>query len=151
MQLTARVDYALRAAAELAAAAPEARKSDEIARAQAIPARFLEGILADLRRSGVVVSRRGAVGGYRLARPAASITLAEVIRSVRGPLAEVQGIRPEDVAYTGAAAALRDVFVALRASERAVLEGVTLADLAAGRLPPPVADLVRDPDAWLPH
>lgn len=151
MQLTARVDYALRACAELAAAAPEPRKSEEIARAQAIPARFLEGILADLRRSGIVVSRRGAVGGYRLARPAERITLAEVMRSVRGPLAEVQGIRPEEVRYAGAAAALRDVFIALRASERAVLEGVTLAHLVTGELPPAIADLVRDPDAWLPH
>lgn len=147
MHFTARVDYALRAAAELAAA-PGSLKSEEIARAQKLPARFLEGILGDLRRHGLVLSRRGAVGGYSLARPAAEITLADVIRAVGGPLAEVQGIRPESVAYFGAAAPLRDVLVALRASERAVLEGVTLADLATGELPPIIADLVRNPAAW---
>lgn len=147
MHFTARVDYALRAAAELAAA-PGSLKSEEIARAQKLPARFLEGILGDLRRHGLVLSRRGAVGGYSLARPAAEITLADVIRAVGGPLAEVQGIRPESVSYFGAASRLRDVLVALRASERAVLEGVTLADLATGELPPIIADLVRDPAAW---
>jgi Rrf2 family protein len=151
MHLSARVDYALRAAAELAAAAPAVRKSEEIARAQRIPARYLEGILADLRRSGIVTSRRGAEGGYRLARPAEQVTLAQVIRSAGGPLAEVQGLRPEDVTYTGAASALRDVFIALRASERLVLEGVTLADIATGTLPRAICDLVRDPEAWLPH
>lgn len=148
VHFSARVDYALRAAAELAAAAPGSLKSEEIARAQDLPARFLEGILGDLRRSGLVHSRRGAVGGYSLARPAADITLADVIRAVGGPLAEVQGIRPEAVTYTGAAASLRDVLIALRASERAVLEGVTLADLATGELPPHITDLVRDPAAW---
>jgi Rrf2 family protein len=150
MRLTAKADYALRAGAELAAeahrGAPLTR--EQIAGAQAIPAAFLVRILADLRRVGIVRSQRGAEGGYLLARDPDKITLADVIRAVEGPLAEIHGDQPQDVFYEGAAAALRDVWVALRATERRVLEAVTLADVASGRLPGFVAELTRDPDAW---
>ncbi|MGH8895722.1 MAG: RrF2 family transcriptional regulator [Egibacteraceae bacterium] len=150
MRLTAKADYALRASAELAAAvdqhAPLTR--EQIAVAQHIPATFLLRILTDLRRVGIVRSQRGAEGGYWLARNPTEVTLAEVIRAVEGPLAEIHGDQPQDVSYDGAAAALRDVWVALRAAERRVLESVTLADVASGRLPGFVAELTRDPDAW---
>lgn len=148
MRVSARVDYALRAAAELAAASDAPLKRDGIASAQRIPLPFLEQILLALKRAGIVRTRRGPEGGYWLARPAADVTLAEVIRAVEGPLANVQGERPEDVEYAGAAEPLRDVWIAVRASMRSVLEAVTLADLAAGRLPDAVAALTTDPDAW---
>lgn len=123
-------------------------RADAIAKAQGIPVRFLENLLTDLRRARLIVSQRGSEGGYRLARAASSITLAEVIRVVDGPLAAVRGEAPEDVGYGGPAASLRDVWIALRASMRAVLETVTLADIAAGRLPPSVRRLLRDPGVW---
>lgn len=154
MRLSARVDYALRAAAELAAVASEAAgrrrpvTSEQIARAQEIPPKFLESILLQLRRGGVVHAQRGPEGGYWLTRPAAEISLAEVIRVIDGPLAHVRGQRPEDVGYRGAAAALQEVWIALRASEREILELVTIADVAAGKLPERVRDLVADPRAW---
>jgi Rrf2 family protein len=151
MRVSARVDYALRAAAELAAAGADPVKREAIAAAQDIPVPFLEQILLALKRAGIVRTRRGPEGGYWLARPAAEITLAEVIRAVEGPLANVQGARPEDVPYTGAAAPLQDVWIAVRANLRAVLEAVTLADLASGRLPRRVGALTRDPDAWQPR
>jgi Rrf2 family protein len=152
MRVSAKVDYALRACAELAAAAGEgAIKGERIAQAQAIPLKFLENILLDLRHAGLVHSQRGAEGGYWLARPAAAISLADVIRAVEGPIANVRGVRPEQVEYDGAAESLRDVWVALRASMRSVLEDVTLADLAGGRLPSEVVELTRDPEAWQPH
>jgi Rrf2 family protein len=149
MRVSARVDYALRAAAELAAADEAPLKRDAIAAAQGIPLQFLEQILLALKRAGIVRTRRGPEGGYWLARPAGEVALADVIRAVEGPLANVQGARPEEVEYAGPAAPLQDVWIAVRASMRAVLDEVTLADLAAGRLPEAVAALARDPDAWL--
>ena len=151
MRVSAKADYAIRAAVELAAAGPGPVKGDRIATAQAIPPNFLENILADLRNAGLILSKRGAEGGYWLARPADEITLADVIRAVDGPLANVRGLRSEQVVYEGSAERLRDVWVAVRASLRAVLERVTLADLARGELPASVEALAADPDAWAPH
>ena len=122
-----------------------------MARSQEIPLNFLENILVDLRNAGLVASKRGADGGYWLARPADEITLADVIRAVDGPLANVRGVRPEALEFAGTAEPLRDVWVAVRASLRAVLEHVTLADLAGGRLPGNVRELAGDPDAWSPR
>src|SRR5438876_980220 len=121
MRLTARADYALRAAAELAAAAPTQVKSADLAAAQAIPPKLLENIMLDLKRAGIVASQRGAEGGYTLARPAGEIRLADVIRAVEGPLASVRGVRPEGLAYEGPAEPLREVWVAVRVNLRAVL------------------------------
>ncbi len=151
MRLSAKADYALRASVELASLGDGHVKAEALARAQSIPLRFLEQILLDLKHAGLVASQRGAEGGYWLARPPAEISLADVIRAVEGPLANVRGVRPEELAYDGPASALRDVFVALRANIRAVLEDVTLADVAAGELPERVRELVRDDDAWAPH
>jgi Rrf2 family protein len=147
MRTTAKADYAVRAAVELASAG-DLLTAEQIAQAQSIPVNFLENILRDLRRAGIVESRRGQAGGYVLARPADEISIADVIRAVEGPLADVRGQAPEALAYPGAAATLRDVWVALRASVRAVLEQVTLADVARGELPQHVEDLTRDADAW---
>ena len=144
MRVSAKADYAVRAMIELAASeAGEPVKGERVAQAQSIPVRFLENILSDLRQAGLVRSQRGAEGGYWLARPAAEITVADVIRAVEGPLANVRGVRPDDVEYAGSAARLRDVWIALRANLRAVLETVTLADLAKGELPPAVERLLR--------
>jgi Rrf2 family protein len=151
MRVSAKADYAIRATVELAAAGPGPVKGDRLAQAQEIPTNFLENILVDLRNAGLVASKRGADGGYWLARPANEITLADVIRAVDGPLANVRGMRPEALAYGGTAEPLRDVWVAVRASLRGVLEQVTLADLAAGALPGNVRELAADPDAWAPH
>jgi Rrf2 family protein len=130
MRVSAKVDYALRALAELAAAPPgQPVKGEQLASAQEIPLNFLENILLELRRSELVASRRGADGGYWLGRPAAEISLADVVRAVEGPIASVRGNRPEDVTYTGAATALQDVWIELRASMRGVLEETSLADL----------------------
>ncbi|WP_204032428.1 RrF2 family transcriptional regulator [Micromonospora qiuiae] len=152
MRLSARVDYALRAVTELASVAGAGRgrpvTADQIARAQEIPPKFLESILLQLRRGGIVQAQRGPEGGYWLARPAETISLAEVIRVVDGPLAHIRGQRPEDLGYTGAARALQDVWIALRASERQILELVTVADVAQGTLPDQVTKLAADPDAW---
>lgn len=154
MRLSARVDYALRATVELAARAadgPACRPvtADRLATAQEIPPKFLESILLQLRRGGIVTAQRGPDGGYRLARPAEGISLAEVIRVIDGPLANVRGQRPEDIGYPGAAAALRDVWIALRASERQILEQVSVADVAGGKLPEQVRQLTADPQAWV--
>jgi len=151
VRVSAKADYAIRAAIELALAGEGPVKGDAIAQAQEIPPNFLENILADLRNAGLVASRRGAEGGYWLARPAAEVTLADVIRAVDGPLANVRGVRSEQVTYTGSAQPLRDVWIAVRASLRGVLEQVTLADLASGELPASVRKLTADPDAWAPH
>jgi Rrf2 family protein len=151
MRVSAKVDYALRAGAELAGAGEGPVKGERIAQAQQIPVKFLENILLDLRHAGLVHSQRGAEGGYWLARPPEEISLADVIRAVEGPIANVRGVRPEQVEYDGAARPLQDVWIALRASMRSVLEDVTLADLAGGRLPAVVADLTSDPEAWQPH
>ena len=151
MRVSAKVDYALRACAELADAGDGPVKGDRLAQAQQIPLKFLENILLDLKHAGLVQSQRGAEGGYWLSLSPEEISLAEVIRAVEGPIANVRGLRPEQVEYAGAAAPLRDVWIAVRANLRAVLEVVTLADLAAGRLPDEVAAIAADPDAWLPH
>lgn len=152
MRLSAKADYALRAAAELASASDGSPlKGEQIAAAQQIPPKFLESILLQLRNGGLVRSQRGAEGGYWLARPATEITLADVIRVVDGPLASVRGERPEALEYHGAAEPLGLVWVAVRANLRAILETVTLADVAAGRLPSGVTSLTEDGDAWAPH
>ncbi|RKR87109.1 BadM/Rrf2 family transcriptional regulator [Micromonospora pisi] len=160
MRLSARVDYALRATAELAATADDtaaaegaARRptpvtAEQIARAQEIPPKFLESILLQLRRGGIVHAQRGPEGGYWLARKAAEISLADVIRVIDGPLAHIRGQRPEDLGYHGAARSLQEVWIALRASEREILELVTVADVASGKLPGRVTELVADPSAW---
>ena len=151
MRVSAKADYAIRAAVELAAAGDGPVKGERIASAQEIPSNFLENILADLRNAGIVASRRGADGGYWLARPADEITVAEVIRGVEGPIANVRGVGPEQVEYAGSAERLREVWIAVRASLRAVLEQVTIADLASGELPLSVEELASNPDAWQPH
>jgi Rrf2 family protein len=152
MRVSAKVDYALRAAIELAAAEGAGPiKGDVISRAQSIPLKFLENILLELRHAGLVQSQRGAEGGYWLARPAAEVTLASVIRAVEGPLANVRGTRPEAVEYQGSAEKLKDVWIAVRANLRSVLESVTLADLAAGELPASIDELVANPEAWRAH
>ena len=150
MRLSAKVDYAVRAAIELAAAGQDQlTKADAIAQAQDIPPKFLENILGDLRQGGLVRSQRGAEGGYRLARPADEITIADIIRVVEGPMASVRGGRPEDVEYAGNAEPLRRLWIAVRQALREVNEHVTLADLASGRLPRSVEALTRADDAWL--
>jgi Rrf2 family protein len=147
VRITAKADYAVRAAVELAAAG-EMVTAEHVAEAQGIPLNFLENILRDLRRAGLVESRRGQAGGYVLARAPDAITLADVIRAVEGPLANVRGMPPETLDYPGSAEKLRDVWVALRAGVRAVLEGVTVADVARGELPERVEELTGDEDAW---
>ena len=131
MRVSAKVDYALRALAELAASSTETVKAERLATAQEIPLKFLENILLELRRAEIVSSQRGTEGGYRLAKPAAEISLADVIRAVEGPIATVRGARPEDVEYSGAAVGLRDVWIDLRTSMRGVLEETSLADLVS--------------------
>jgi Rrf2 family protein len=147
MRLSARVDYALRALAELAAASAP-RTVEQLSEAQHIPNKYLESILGELRRTGLLRSQRGPEGGYRLSRPAEEISIADVIRALDGELANVRGSRPENLAYVGSAAALQEVWIALRASERMILEGVTLAHVISGQLPKQVADLVSNPAAW---
>ncbi|HEX2074296.1 MAG TPA: Rrf2 family transcriptional regulator [Geodermatophilus sp.] len=148
VRITARVDYAVRAAVELAAAAPGALTSERIATAQGIPSRFLQSILGDLQHARLVTSQRGREGGYRLALPPSEISIARVMRVEQGFLAEVHGQRPEDVVYPGAAEPLASVWVAARAAYRRVLEEVTLADVVAGKLPAEVAELAAVEDAW---
>jgi Rrf2 family protein len=149
VQISAKTDYALRALCLLAAQEGDAVvKADDIAQAQAIPRSFLDGILLDLRRAGLVSSRRGPVGGHRLARPAYAITLADVVRATEGPLALVHGERPEELRYAAPAGALRDVWVALRAAVRGVLESTTLEQVVAGELPEQVAVLCEDARSW---
>ncbi|MDQ1534448.1 MAG: hypothetical protein QOF28_2209 [Actinomycetota bacterium] len=146
MRISAKADYAVRAAAELAAAPPgQLIKGEELARAQGIPLEFLENILRLMRLAGVVIAQRGIEGGYALARPASEITLAEVVDAVEDPLAGVQRTPLEDLDYPGVAARLGDVWIAMRESMRAVLESVTLTDLAEGTLPESVREIVADP------
>lgn len=149
MRISAKADYAVRAALELAAAGDDiSLKAETIASAQGIPHKFLEGILGDLRRGGLVVSRRGGNGGYRLARPADTIAIADVIRAADGPLVSVRGVRPPELSYTGPAESLLPLWIAVRANVRKVLGEVTLADVAAAELPGEVVDLAADPEAW---
>src|SRR3954447_19185236 len=152
MRVSAKVDYAVRAGAELASAAGEGPvKGDHLATAQKIPLKFLENILLDLKHAGLVQSQRGAEAGYWLGEGPPEITLADVIRAVEGPIANVRGERPEQVEYAGVAEPLREVWIAVRGNLRAVLETVTVADVAAGRLPEDVARIASDPEAWEPH
>ena len=150
VRISAKTDYALRAAVELAASqeGDTPVKGEQIATAQAIPLRFLENILGDLRNAGLVESRRGVDGGYLLARDPADIALADIIRAVDGPLANVGGTKPEALTYSGAAEPLRDVWVAVRAALREVLEATSVADVAGGKLPAQVASLLKRPDVW---
>jgi len=150
VHIPAKVEYGLRALLTLAAAG-RPHTAEALAAEQGLPPRFLGAILADLRRAGIVASQRGADGGYRMARRPKEVTLAEVIRALDGPLAEVRGLRPEATRYEGAAEHLQNVWVAVRASLRMVLEHVTLADVVAGKLPKQVERLIADPDAWEPH
>jgi Rrf2 family protein len=149
VRISAKADYAVRAAIELAARGEGPTKGDALSRAQDIPAKFLENILIDLRHAGLVRSQRGADGGYWLARAPEEITVADVIRAVEGPLASVRGQPPEGVAYPDATAQLQRVWIAVRSSLRNVVEHVTLADLAAGRLPARVERLAADPESWV--
>jgi Rrf2 family protein len=149
MRVTARADYAVRAAIELVGSSADApRKADSVAVAQGIPLSFLENILNQLKSAGVVRSQRGPDGGWWLQRGPEELTLADVIRAVEGPLASVRGERPENLAYDGSAESLQQVWIALRANIRAVLEHVTLADVANGQLPRTIVTLAREPAAW---
>jgi Rrf2 family protein len=151
MQISAKSDYAVRAVVELAVAGGGPVKGERLASSQEIPPKFLESILAQLRQHGILTSRRGADGGYWLARPADKITLADIMRASDGPLASVRGFRPEDVRYEGAAVRLSEVWIALRASLRSVLEQVTIADLVDGPLPEGIQALLADPEARRSH
>jgi Rrf2 family protein len=149
MHVTAKADYAVRAVIELAHSSQAApRKVDEVAQAQGIPVSFLENILTQLRSAGVVRSQRGPEGGYWLAKPAEEVSLAHVIRAVEGPLVGVRGQRPEEIEYVGSAESLQQVWIALRANLRKVLEHVTVAEVAAGKLPKDVLALTRQEEAW---
>lgn len=149
MRISAKEDYAVRAALELAIADGGPLKREQIAQAQSIPTAFLQNILVELRHAELVEAQRGREGGFRLARPAAEITVADVVRAVSGPLATIRGVRPPAVDYTPAALPLREVWVALRANVRAILEHVTLADLAADTLPASVKKITANPEVWL--
>jgi Rrf2 family protein len=149
MHVTAKADYAVRAIVELADSSQDSpRKVDEVAQAQNIPVSFLENILTQLRSSGIVRSQRGPEGGYWLAHPANEVNLAQIIRAVEGPLVGVRGQRPEEIEYIGSAESLKQVWVALRANLRKVLEHVTVAQIAAGELPEEVLALTREEEAW---
>ncbi|MEV2211575.1 Rrf2 family transcriptional regulator [Streptomyces sp. NPDC050997] len=150
MRISARADYAVRAALQLAASRDAGPlKAEAIADAQVIPHKFLESILNDMRRGGLVLSQRGGNGGYRLARPAESISIADVIRTVEGPLVSVCGVRPPELSYTGPAESLLPLWIALRSNVREILEGVSLADVASAQLPAAVSALTNAPDAWV--
>lgn len=150
MRISARADYAVRAALQLAASGDDGPlKAEAIADAQDIPHKFLESILNDMRRGGLVLSQRGGNGGYRLAKPAESISIADVIRVVEGPLVSVRGVRPPELSYTGPAESLLPLWIALRSNVREILEGVSLADVASAQLPAEVAALTDTPKAWV--
>jgi Rrf2 family protein len=151
MRVSAKADYAVRAAVELAAGGEGPIKGESISQAQDIPLKFLENILGELKHAGLVRSQRGMDGGYWLARNADEITVADVIRAVEGPLASVRGDSPEALKYAGRSEPLRNVWIAVRANLRAVLEDVTLADIAADDLPGQVTQITDDPEAWLTH
>jgi Rrf2 family protein len=151
MRISAKVDYAVRAAIVLAGAEEgKPLKGESLADAQGIPVKFLENILGEMKHHGIVSSRRGADGGYWLAKPPSDVTLAEIIRAVEGPLATVRGEAPEALNYEAAAAPLKDVWIAVRANLRGVLDRVTLADLVSGELPPEIAKLTKPAQAWEP-
>lgn len=152
MRVSAKSDYALRALIEMANRSDgRAVSAEELGRQQEIPHGFLQAILADLRRSGIVISQRGQSGGWRMARPAGDVSVADVIRAVDGPLVSVYGLRPESVSYNDSAEILQHVWIAARASLRDVFEEVSIQDLADGKLPDAVSALTADDDAWQPH
>jgi Rrf2 family protein len=154
VDISAKTDYALRAMASIAEVALQEGRPvsvDELATQQELPRKFLEAIVADLRRAGLLQSHRGPHGGYTLARPADQIGLGDVFRAVDGPLAEVRGVRPQQTTYQGAASALPEVYVAVRVALRQVLDETTIADLVAGRLPAHVVELAAAPGAWQNH
>ena len=148
MRVSARADYALRAVAELAVAGDDRLKRDVIAERQGIPVEFLESVLLSLKYAGIVQSQRGANGGFRLARPAGEISLGDVIRAVEGPMSDVRGDRPEDTEYPGPAHRLQDIWIAVRASMREILDGTSVDDVVRGKLPKLVRQLTEDPEAW---
>src|SRR5689334_3371998 len=150
MRISAKADYAVRAAVELASASDDKPvKAERIATAQEIPLNFLENILGELRHAGIVRSHRGADGGFRLAKAADQVSIADIIRAVEGPLASVRGGPPEETSYPGSSAALPRVWIAVRASLRNVVERVSLADVASGELPTAIEKLTEDPQAWV--
>ena len=152
MRVSTKSDYALRALIEIAAGpGDEAVTADELGRAQEIPHGYLQAILADLRKAGILLAQRGAAGGWRLAKPATEVSVADVIRAVDGPLVSVYGVRPESVVYTGRAEVLGPVWVAARSALREVLEDVTIDQLASGKLPTSVLERTADEDAWRSH
>ena len=151
MDISKKSDYAIRALLYLSSADGDSLTTQQIATAQRIPLHFLENIMLDLRRADMIVTQRGVGGGSRLARPPEAITLADIIRAVDGPLLRVQGTRPEAITFDGAASPLRDVWIAVRVSIRAVLEATTIADVLAGRLPPAVQTLLDQPGAYGHH
>jgi len=148
MRISAKVDYAMRASLELAAAGGEPIKGEAIADAQDIPLKFLENILGELKHTGIVASRRGAQGGYWLAKDAGEVSLADIVRAVEGPLASVRGQGPEGLEYQGAAEPLQKVWIALRANIRAVMEETSLADVAGEELPAAIRKLSDPTEAW---
>jgi len=147
MQIPAKADYGIRALLTLANAETSV-SAEHLAEEQGLPPRFLGAILSDLRRAGLVVSQRGSEGGFKLARPASEITIADALRAISGPMAGVRGLRPETLTYDGAATNLKDVWVAVRSTLRNLLEHLTLEQVASGNLPPLVKELTKDPDAW---
>jgi Rrf2 family protein len=149
VRVTAKAEYAVRAVMELAGGEGEPVKRDTIVAAQAIPPKFLENILSELRHAGLVESQRGSEGGYWLALPPEKITVADIMRAVEGPLASVRSSRPETLEYEGLAEPLQYVWVALRTSIRTVLDRVTVADLISGKLPKHVIKMTEDPDSWI--
>jgi Rrf2 family protein len=149
MRVTAKAEYAVRAVMELAGGEGDPVKRDTIVAAQAIPPKFLENILAELRHAGLVESQRGSEGGYWLSVPPEKITVADIMRAVEGPLASVRSSRPETLEYEGLAEPLQYVWVALRTAIRSVLETVTVADLISGKLPEHVVGMTEDPEAWV--
>ncbi|BAL91752.1 putative transcriptional regulator [Actinoplanes missouriensis 431] len=151
MQISARGDYAVRAALSLAQAYPALMSAQAIAQEQEMPRKFLEAVLADLRRAGVVRAQRGAEGGYTLSHPPRDVAVGQIIRAVDGPLAGVRGLRPEETQYTGAAENLPSLWVAVRAAVREVLDEVSLAELLSGKMPAHVRKLTTRPDAWQPR
>lgn len=151
MQISARGDYAVRAALSLAIAYPSLLSTQTIATEQDMPRKFLEAVLADLRRAGIVRAQRGAEGGYTLARPPDEVTIGSILRAVDGPLAGVRGMRPEETRYLGAAENLPRLWIAVRAAVRQVVDEVSLAEMVSGRLPAHVKRLTARPDAWEPR
>jgi Rrf2 family protein len=151
VQISARGDYAVRAALSLAHTYPSLMSAQAIAQDQEMPRKFLEAVLADLRRAGVVRAQRGAEGGYTLSQPPRDVTIGQILRAVDGPLAGVRGMRPEETQYSGAAENLPNLWVAVRSAVREVVDEVSLAELISGRMPAHVRKLTTRPDAWQPR